>query len=470
MYRNKILVIATVLIALLLGVMIWSANVVADHNTQQKNDNVIGVELPQAQEQNSEPEELTETPDGEDTSLEDEGTDDDSENSQQSNLIIDTSEIVPTITKKEKSNSIGRNYIDQIDFSNGLILWNTSTFPLHIYIEDEDKLPEGFADGIKAAFNNWQHASDGFVKFEYVTDPTIAEIVVSAPESTTEDCPGENGIEYGFNKRNNRLLGASIVVPQTSCSGTAVDTHSLYTLLQHPIGHILGINTHSQRPSDVMYPTLSYENTAISDIDLRTLKLLYNFVPSVTNKYYTNAEMRKMIKLSDIKNKQPNEILDILSTHINNASGTKDPLEITLDEAYDYYQNGNYTKAKKSYLAALSNAQNDLDKAYVNSSLAIICINLQEYSEALNYANIAAEISATPKNKYISAYINFVSGNENEAQVNLENLLARYPKYKSAYTVLAQIYEKQENTDKLNALVQQSKEHFMDRSPIYYKE
>ena len=100
MYRNKILVITTVLIALLLGVMIWSANVVADHNAQQKDDNVIGVELPQAQEQNSESEEITETPDGEDTSLEDEGTDDDSENSQQSNLIIDTSEIVLTIKKQ----------------------------------------------------------------------------------------------------------------------------------------------------------------------------------------------------------------------------------------------------------------------------------------------------------------------------------------------------------------------------------
>ena len=218
-----------------------------------------------------------------------------------------------------------------------------------------------------------------------------------------------------------------------------------------------------------MYPTLSYENTAISDIDIRTLKLLYNFVPSVTNKYYTNAEMRKMIRLSEVKNKQPNEILNILNTHIN-ANTPKDPLDSILDEAYEYYQNGNYTKAKKTYLTALNNAQDVLDKAYINSALAIICINLQEYTEALNYADIAAGISATPKNKYISAYINFVSGNETEAQVNLENLLARYPKYKSAYTVLAQIYEKQENTDKLNALVQQSKEHFIDRSPLYYKE
>ena len=469
MYRNKILVITTILIALLLGVMIWSANVVAEHNSQQKDDNVIGVELPQAQDQNSEPDKITEITDEEEKPSEDEDTADDSENSQLSNLVIDTSNIVPTITKREQSNTLGRNYIDQFDFSNGLTLWNISTFPLHIYIEGEDKLPAGFADGIKVAFNNWQQASEEFVKFEYVTDPTIAEIVVSTPKKPKEDCPGENGIEYEFNKKNNRLLGASIVVPQTSCTGTDVDTASLYTLLQHTIGHILGINTHSQRPADVMYSTLSYENTILSDIDITTLKLLYNFVPSVTNKNYTNTEMRKMIRLADVKNKKPNEILNILNTHIN-ANKPEDPLETTLNEAYEYYQNGNYIKAQKSYLTALNKAENALDKAYINNCLAIICIKLQKYPDALNYANMATEISPIPKNKYLSAYINFVSGNETEAQANLENLLARYPKFINAYSVLAQIYKKQENTDKLNALVQQSKEHFMDSSPIYYKE
>ena len=65
MYRNKILVIATVLIALLLGVMIWSANVVADHQAKQKDDNVIGVELPKEQLPPPVPSGPAETPDDE---------------------------------------------------------------------------------------------------------------------------------------------------------------------------------------------------------------------------------------------------------------------------------------------------------------------------------------------------------------------------------------------------------------------
>ncbi len=467
MYRNKILVIATVLIALLLGVMIWSANVVADHQAKQKDDNVIGVELPKEQLPPPVPSGPAETPDDE-VAAEPEESAEEEDITPESKLIIDTSEIVPTIAKRDTQKYVGRNYIDQVDFSKDLILWNTSTFPLHVYIENEDKLPEAFTQGIKSAFRNWQQSSDEFVTFEYVSDPEAAEITVSAPENAPEGCPGENGIEYKLDTKGTRLLGASLTVPQTDCSGNAVNVRTLYTLLLHPIGHILGINAHSPSSSDVMYPEVSYENQLISSIDITTLKLLYNVVPSSTNKLYTNTEMRKMIKRSDLKDKSYKEIMAVFNNHIN--SGEKDPFETTLSEAYDYYQNSSYSKAKKSYLAALPNAKSDYDKAYVNSSLAIICIKLQEYPEALNYANIAADLSNTPKNKYISAYINFISGNNYEAQDKLEALLARYPKFKAAYAILAQIYEKQGNTRKLDALVQQAKGHFFDNTPLYYKE
>ena len=473
MYRNKILVIATVLIALLLGVMIWSANVVADHDAQKRNqnaqDNVIGEAIPQEQVKDFEPEEEEQATAPEETE-EEQPEEEAEESSPQNNIIIDSSRIYPEISPRDTSISIGRNYLDKVNFSERLILWNTTTFPLSVYIEGEDTLPENFINGIKTAFNNWQLSTDKFITFQYISDPDNANIIVYTPVNAPEGCPGENGIDYKFNIKNNKLINASLTVPQHACNGIPLNARTMYELIQHPLGHILGISVHSPYSSDVMYEETTNANIIITSIDTETLKLLYNFVPTITNKYYSSAEMKKMIRLSQVKNQQPKAIYELLKEHLNAAQDKNDPFITNINTAYEYYQRGKYDKAESSYLEALKNTEDNLEQAYVNRCLSIINIKMNKYDSALNYATTTADISATPSNKYLIAYINFISGNDDGARLRLEEIITKYPKFTAAYPVLAQIYTKQGEQEKLDKLVQQAKENFYEKSPIYYKE
>ena len=202
MYRNKILVIFTVMICILLGVIIWSSNVVADHEAMKKKQQenaqqgtVIGVEIPEEQIKDF----ITEEPE-EEAGAGDSGAGEQLvEGESGKKLVIDTQGLLPEITPRETVlRNLSANYLDKIDFSENLILWNTTTFPLKIYIKDEKNLPEGFVGAVKTAFRTWEQSLSSFITFDYTLEEAAANIVVSVPESPAEGCPGVNGIEYKF--------------------------------------------------------------------------------------------------------------------------------------------------------------------------------------------------------------------------------------------------------------------------------
>ena len=473
MYRNKILVIFTVMICILLGVIIWSSNVVADHEAMKKKQQenvqqgtVIGVEIPEEQIKDF----ITEEPE-EEAGAGDSGAGEQLvEGESGKKLVIDTQGLLPEITPRETVlRNLSANYLDKIDFSENLILWNTTTFPLKIYIKDEKNLPEGFVGAVKTAFRTWEQSLSSFITFDYTLEEAAANIVVSVPESPAEGCPGVNGIEYKFDLNGKTINKAELIVPQKDCNGENFDTANLYAQIQHPIGHILGINTHSSRAGDVMYQTPSYENINISSIDIETLKLLYYFVPDITNKPYTKKEAADLIKLTSLKGKAFSEIEEALLEKIN-SKHVATPYEISVDEAYKFYEDKDYDSAISKYLDASSQASNSIEKSFALRAVAILYLKMNRSQDAIRYANSLMDVSNIPYNQYIVAYINFESGNNDTALMRLEELIKDYPKLRAAYSIMAQIYSIKNDTEKLDSLIQLAKEQFGDRTPVYYQE
>lgn len=463
MYRNKIIIIFTVFVIGLLGFMIWSSNVVADHNAKQNEPAVQET----AAEDNAD---IMEGDFAKEHLLNEE---DDTQNKEiidepKPYLEVDNNNLEPQMVERLKSvDTIGRHYVDKLTDTSRLILWNKSTFPLKVYVKDEAALPPGFGDGIKTAFNNWQNASNNFISFDYIFTPDNADIIVEVVEKPADKCTFENEIERVYDIQGNRLKKVTLKVPKVNCEGENVEVANLYVSAQHHIGHLLGIEGHSASPSDVMFTKLSYENINITDIDVNTLKLLYNFVPQITNKPYTQAEIAKMPRLTKLKGMDKEQVDQFLANNIKLPGAKVDPLDEILAKALDYYNKDNLQMAISYYKDALSKADNRIDKAYVYRCMSLTYLKMgNRNGDALINANNAYEIANTPLNEYLLAYINFTMGKEDEALKHLETILKEYPKIRPAYALTAQIYERKRQNIKLEELAKLARDNFFDNPPV----
>lgn len=469
MYRTKMMIIATALVSGLLGVMIWSSHVVADHHAQQnqtpaEQSGNIGNNNLEQEELDDTPQQFEETPPPPQRNELLPQTD------EEQPLVIDTAIIEPQILERLKAkNSVGQNYIDKLTGMKRLVLWNPSTFPLKVYISDEANLPAGFADGIKTAFNNWQNSSKRFVSFDFVSSENGADIIVKVPDAAA-NCAEEYGITRELVIANNTLQRAYLTVPKTDCEGKQRNVAELYTTVQHHIGHLLGIDGHSSRVADVMYPEISYENINITDIDINTLKYLYTlFRPDVTNKIFTPAELKKKSRFADIKGKSSEEIKNYLKENLLSDTVEKTPLDRAIETSLRYLDQSNYRMAKTYLKNALEKADDQFDKAYIYRALAITSLRSKgDINEAFGYANEAYKLANNPTNDYLVAYIQYKMDDESACLERLERIMHDYPKLKSAYALAAQIYNDKGDTNKLKEISQRAKGNFFENPPVVY--
>ncbi len=475
MYRNKIMIIAAVFVTVLLGVMIWSAHVVADNHAQQKPR----TEQEQAEQKMAEDE----------FAKEHDMNPGESENPQQGEtsgasgellpqadqykpLEIDESVIVPELTERiAYNNRVERNYLDKLVGMKRLVLWNPSTFPLKVFIKDQANLPAGFADGIQTAFNNWQNTSKLFVMFVFVSDEGLADIVVEVPDGAPANCDAEEGIEVRFDIAGVKLQKAHLIVSKDDCNGNPRNVAQLYASVQHHVGHILGIDGHSDRVADVMYSKNSYENINISDIDINTLKYLYNFVPDVTNKPLEQEELRKRFRISSIKNKSASDIDNFLKDNLVSKNNQNSPFEKALNTGMKYLDQGNYKMAVTYFNTALDKATDKFDRAYVCRIAAIAFLRSdKDTDKALEYANEAYRIANSPTNDYLLAYIEYTMQQDSDALKRLERLMHDYPRLRPAYSLAAKIYEKKDDKEKLRDLSQKARDNFFENPPVVFNE
>ena len=469
MYRNKMMIIATVLVTGLLGVMIWSSHVIADNHA--KKNQPVAEEM---QNKNIQDEEVEESsPRFEETAPPPQREKLVPQTDLEQPLVIDTSVIEPQILERLKSgNRIEKNYLDKLNGMKKVVLWNTTTFPLKVYIADEANLPSGFADGIKTAFTNWQNASKQFVSFDFVGDEASADIVVKVPDDA-KDCSEEDGITREIIIANNRIQHAYLTVSKNDCDGNERNIAQLYTTIQHHVGHLLGIDGHSAHTADAMYSEQTYENINISDIDVHTLKYLYSFSPDITNKPYTAPELRKKLKFSNIRSKNSQEINDYLKANLLSDEAKATPMEKALETGLRYLDQSNYRMALTYLKNALDKTEDKFDKAYIYRAIAITYLRTGEpknLQNALDNANAAYNITNSPTNDYLLAYLEYRMDNEEACLTRLDRIMHDYPRLKSSYSLAAQIYDKKGDKDKLREISKNARENFFENPPVVLNE
>lgn len=477
MYRKKIMVIATIFVIGLLAVMISSSNIVAEHNKTTKVENKVQDTDDDLLKGDFAKEHL------QDDNLNQEDSASEDNNSIANGLQrpttgmseevlplrLDDVELQPQIVERNKSKkTVIGNYVALMSGTNRLVLWNEQTFPLKVYLKDEANMPEGFADGIKMSFDNWKKATQGFITFEFVAAPDTADITVELTDSTTGDCSSEGGNSYGFNISGNILKSAYLKVSKMDCDKNPMRASNLYLTLQHNIGHILGLQVHSERYADAMYATLSSDNMNVTSFDASTLKYLYNFIPNVTNKPYTRAELAKKRRLSEIKNMSQDEVDEFLNKIIPEAGNTESKSDKLLADALDYYNNEEYEKAINTYKSALNVINKSMDRAYAYRNIAISYLDLEDYYKAVSFAELAYKETREPANEYLLAYSYYMYDEEQLALEHLEKLINAYPRLRLSYILAAKIYDSNKDYQKLQEVSDKARNTFPDNPPVVY--
>lgn len=477
MYRKKMMVIATVFVAGLLGVMIWSSNVVAEHHknmgngpkVQEVSDQDLTAE--NVNDEQLEPENARgHSTAGIGTSIEErlqrpQVEEDDFVGLKVEEISIEPS--VKTIVKPKKS--VNDNYLFQMKDIKSLVLWNPNSFPLKVFIEDEQNLPAGFADSIKTGFTNWEKNSGNFVKFQYIPDKNQADIVVRVVAKVAGQCGEENGNQYGFNIEKTTLKNAYILISKTDCSGQPINVGKVYVALQHNLGHVLGLQGHSYDSYDTMYNDSSYSNINVSSRDTNTLKYLYLFAPDVTNVPYLPSEKAKMAHFSNIKNMvNQEEINDYLYEKIEDPSQVVTLSDKIFDEAMANYNKNNYQNAINKFQLALSKTQKTSEKAYMYNNISVLFLKLGDKQKGIKYAEYAYETSKEPTYEYLLAYANYSAGDTNKAMEYLDDILRYYPRLRVAYVLAAKIADENNDSTKLVEISKKAQDTFPYNPPVVY--
>lgn len=173
------------------------------------------------------------------------------------------------------------DYLPYVTFDSTL-KWPISRFPLKVFVADGTGVP-GFKPEYKGFFQNsfkqWANATNGELKFEFVTKPESADIEclwtndlnkVSSPSEGGETIlkNSERGIEHA-----NIYLLTCDPSPDSPLSPNQVQAVCL-----HEAGHALGLVGHSPKPKDIMFCSMPSADVRpeISRRDTDTLKHLYS--------------------------------------------------------------------------------------------------------------------------------------------------------------------------------------------------
>lgn len=382
-----------------------------------------------------------------------------------------------TQPKKFKNNreiidsKVGENYLDNVLSGGSIIRWNPSTFPLKVYVENNQSVPPYYIEQIKKAFVRWQRASDDFIRFTLVSDKDYADIRCIFPDNFERKCGVSNIAAwhtYWFDNSGG-IKYSNIEFAKVSCQKKLYAPEEIYVTALHEIGHSLGLSGHSSNRNDLMYPS-NYAGKDISQNDLRTLKLVYSIIPDKTNKPFSEQEKEGLVTSDDIWGSKENKVdtqLEVLQKNVsqNGSAAYSEYMKI----GSLYYDKKDYEKAIFNYKKSLEVATQNSVRARIYLRIADAYTKLNNYEEALNYAEQSNELVPDDNTLTFIAQIHYDSGNYGEAKSITRSILNRNPKVHNAYKILGNIYIKEKDYESVQALYERGLRQFPDNPPLIKK-
>jgi len=309
--------------------------------------------------------------------------------------------------KSNITDNIGDNYIEQTPYSQGILRWDTKTFPLKVAIVDENdvSIPPYYKTEILRAFAQWQ-GSTKFLKFAITNNPKAAQILVKIEPAPTDLCSG-NICKYvvGYTEptvKGSKLELMTITLYNRDPRGNYFSDKELYNTVLHEIGHAIGIMGHSYSSGDLMYMATDTNNyyepyrssfQYLSSKDINTVKLLYKLIPSITNTPLNELDTKGLIYapiiIGNSKEISSRKLLEA-ENYIRKAPELSGGY---IDLAIAYAELNKNKEALNAMEKALSFAKSDSEKYIALYNLAALNLNLGYFDNSLSFANDAKNIN-----------------------------------------------------------------------------
>jgi tetratricopeptide (TPR) repeat protein len=163
----------------------------------------------------------------------------------------------------------------------GMARW--ASMPITVYIKPGTDIPgyrSEFSDLLQQAFADWEQASDGKIKFEFVKDPTNAQITCSWTNTTKNAISSAEGgqtMVIPDPAKPGDILNAGVSLLTVPPTGNELSSAYAKRVDLHEVGHALGILGHSTNPADVMFHSVLPGITVatLTDRDKKTIVSLY---------------------------------------------------------------------------------------------------------------------------------------------------------------------------------------------------
>ena len=337
------------------------------------------------------------------------------------------------------------SYFRAICKNGKIVRWNKQSMPLKVYIEDSADVPEYYREIVMSAYQAWQRASEGLVRFEFVETPAEANTKCYFRNTDNKNSIGV----HAFSVNGNTIKDSNIIFNKSDAKGHSHDSKQLFSSALQEIGHSLGLTGNSPSIYDVMYPIGTKFNTEITPRDLKSLGLLYAVTPDVTNIPLTDVEKKQLFTVS--------EILSTLNVPVDDDTDLNEvvpgDLATHLALAEQYRKKAEYTKAAKEYQIVAQMKTDRRSKSEVYYEVAVMYLDAEEYDNAKSCADIAWATDENDLTITLPALINYYTKRSNSAVSQLEDILRANPYNKHAYKLLCQIYRDKHHENLLNSTI-----------------
>lgn len=350
-----------------------------------------------------------------------------------------------SMSEKTIKAAIIDSYFREIAANGKIIRWNKTSFPLKVYIQDSTDLPDYYREIVMSAYQAWQRASEGLVRFTFVETPEEADMKCYFNNSNESASIGTQSFEVS----GDVIKGSTISFKKYDEKKHNLDSKQLFSSALQEIGHSLGLNGKSPSIYDVMYPIGTKFNTEITARDLKSLALLYSVVPDITNKPLTSEEKSKCFTVSEILSTLNVPVTD----DMNPDEVVANDISTRLALAEQYRKKAAYDKAAEEYQAVAQMKTDRRSKSEVYYEVAVMYLDAEEFDKAKSCAEIACATDMNDLTETLPALIDYYTKRSNSAIEQLETILQQNPYNKHAYKLLCQIYREKHHENMLNATI-----------------